>query len=129
MRIELQFDERSGCVAVYFGPKRNCLDGIQRDPMCLFYACGVYVDEVGHWELSREVVSMAKTLYDRLSKVLAGQREAQEPADAPETSVDATVEYTKGYNDGTFKRPHRVLGFIPPWCRTHEASESNTKDK
>jgi len=61
-------DVRSGCVAVYLGPKENCLDGMSRDPRCVFFRSGEYKDE-GYWNLDVQYIIEAEALAATLNRV------------------------------------------------------------
>lgn len=62
---EIQYDERSGCVAVYYGKPRNCLDGIHYTRECIFYRHGTYNKEAGHWEMNQDDLNEARKVYDK----------------------------------------------------------------
>lgn len=57
----VQMDERAGCVAVYRGAKRNCLDGISRDPDCLYYGHGKWRN--GAWSVPGAALKKARRVY------------------------------------------------------------------
>jgi len=64
-------DERVGCVAVYRGPRRNCLSGITDDPDCALFIEGMRrKDAEGNdlgWTVSPLDVSKAHEACNKLN--------------------------------------------------------------
>ena len=60
----IHLDVRGGCVAVYVGEKRNCLDGVRDDLDCLFYAHGHRFG--GEWIVTPAACSAAYRVFDDL---------------------------------------------------------------
>jgi hypothetical protein len=59
------FDLRVGCVAVYEGPKRNCLS-LPLEAF-LYYRNGSQ-DENGDWQIDQKYIDEAKMIADALNK-------------------------------------------------------------
>lgn len=59
-------DERVGCVAVYKGPRRNCLSGITCSDDCVFYREGTYEPGTG-WTVEESDIEEARRIADGLN--------------------------------------------------------------
>ena len=61
----LYYDERPGCIAIYWGPSRNCLDGITTDPDCIYFVLGKN-SRRGGWKVSWWQKRKAKKFYHKM---------------------------------------------------------------
>ncbi len=55
-------DIRVGCVAVYKGPKQNCLDGISLRADTYYYRGGKWDEKIGAWVIKKRHVWAAKII-------------------------------------------------------------------
>lgn len=56
------FDQRSGMVAVYQGPKLNCLSGIDDSPTCVYSKCFDRAEGIGNFVEDHIAIARAKAI-------------------------------------------------------------------
>ena len=69
-RLTVQLDERVGCVAVYFGEHRNCLDGIEDDETCVYFRRGHWNDRRKEWTVPPDYLGEAHRIHAAIDATL-----------------------------------------------------------
>ena len=61
------YDERIRCVAVYKGPKRECLNGISRHPDCVYFKCWSEHTATTDPQWVKDILIEAKRIHNALT--------------------------------------------------------------
>lgn len=93
-RLTVQLDERVGCVAVYFGEHRNCLDGIEDDETCVYFRRGHWNDRRKEWTVPPDYLGEAHRIHAAIDATLRdalAALDAQQQERCSEHSADPLV--------------------------------------